>query len=85
MNRRRLLRRLSAGDLHNVRLDDLIELMEGFGFREARIEGSHHVFVHPDVMELVNVQNVRGEAKPYQIRQFLRLVERYNLRLKDDA
>jgi len=76
---------LSAGDLHNVRLGDLIELMEGFGFREARTEGSHHVFVHPDVAELVNVQNVRSEAKPYQIRQFLRLVERYNLRLKDDA
>jgi hypothetical protein len=43
------------------------------------------VFVHPEVSELVNVQNVRGEAKPYQIRQFLRLVERYNLLLKDDA
>ena len=84
MNRRRLLRRLSAGDLHNVRFDDLIELMLGFGFREARTAGSHHVFVHPDIAELVNVQNVGGEAKPYQIRQFLRLVERYNLRLKDD-
>ena len=41
--------------------------------------------MHPEVSELVNVQNVRGEAKPYQIRQFLRLVERYNLLLKDDA
>jgi hypothetical protein len=29
------------------------------------------------------VQNVNGEAKPYQIRQFLRLVERYNLVLED--
>jgi hypothetical protein len=27
----------------------------------------------------VNLQNVDGEAKPYQIRQFLRLVERYNI------
>ena len=30
------------------------------------------------------MQSVRGEAKPYQIRQFLRLVERYNLKLEDD-
>ena len=27
---------------------------------------------------------VRGEAKPYQIRQFLRLVERYNLKLREE-
>jgi predicted RNA binding protein YcfA (HicA-like mRNA interferase family) len=69
--------------LHNVRLADLVDLMQGFGFAEARTAGSHHLFVHPDLDELVNVQDVRGEAKPYQIRQFLRLVERYNLQLGD--
>jgi hypothetical protein len=26
---------------------------------------------------------VAGEAKPYQIRQFLRLIERYNIKLED--
>jgi len=31
----------------------------------------------------VNLQDVGGEAKPYQIRQVLRLVERYNLQLED--
>ena len=36
---------------------------------------------HSSIPELVNVQDVGGEAKPYQIRQVLRLVERYNLRL----
>ena len=33
---------------------------------------------------LLNVQEVRGEAKPYQIRQFLRLVERYALELEGE-
>jgi hypothetical protein len=33
----------------------------------------------------VNIQNVGGQAKPYQVRQVLRLVERYNLRLEDGA
>jgi len=28
---------------------------------------------------------VRGQAKPYQVRQFMKLVERYNLQLEDDA
>jgi hypothetical protein len=28
---------------------------------------------------MVNLQDIDGMAKPYQIRQFLKLVERYNL------
>ncbi len=57
--------------------------MEGFGFGLQRVSGSHHIFAHPRIPELVNLQVVRGEAKPYQIRQFLRLVERYNLKLEE--
>jgi hypothetical protein len=47
------------------------------------LSGSHHIFVHPDIPELVNLQSVKGQAKPYQIKQFLRLVERYDLKLED--
>jgi len=83
MNRRRLLKRLVEGALQNVSFADMVNLIEGFGFRLQRTSGSHHVFAHSDLPELVNLQEVRGEAKPYQIRQFLRLVERYNLRLED--
>lgn len=81
MNRKRLLQRLAQGALQNVAFRDMVSLVEGFGFRLQRTTGSHHIFVHPNVPELVNLQDVRGEAKPYQIRQFLRLVERYSLRL----
>ena len=59
-------------------------MVEGFGFQLVRVSGSHHIFTHEGIRELVNLQEVKGEAKPYQIRQFLRLVERYNLRLEDD-
>jgi hypothetical protein len=41
------------------------------------------MFAHPDVNELVNIQDVNGEAKPYQIKQFWELVEEYDLRLED--
>jgi predicted RNA binding protein YcfA (HicA-like mRNA interferase family) len=84
MKRRKLLKRLSEGQLKNVAFGDMISMVEGFGFRLDRISGSHHIFLHPAVQELVNLQEVKGEAKPYQIRQFLRLVERYDLRLEDD-
>jgi hypothetical protein len=57
-------------------------LVEAHGFELRRVKGSHHIFVHPVVPELLNLQSVGGEAKPYQIRQFLRLVERYSLTME---
>jgi predicted RNA binding protein YcfA (HicA-like mRNA interferase family) len=84
MKRRKLLKRLSEGQLRNVVFGDMINMVGGFGFRLDRVSGSHHIFIHPAIPELVNLQEVRGEAKPYQIRQFLRLVERYNLILEDE-
>ncbi|MGZ3538961.1 MAG: type II toxin-antitoxin system HicA family toxin [Thermodesulfobacteriota bacterium] len=84
MKRRKLLKRLSEAQLKNVAFGDMINMVEGFGFRLVRVSGSHHIFTNPGIPELVNLQEVKGKAKPYQIRQFLRLVERYNLRLEDD-
>ena len=83
MNRKRLLRRLSQGAVYNVAFADFTDLLEGFGFRLARSSGSHFIFSSPGIPEVVNIQPIRGEAKAYQIRQILRLVERYNLKLED--
>lgn len=68
----------------NIRFSEAQAALEAFGFRLARVSGSHHIYVHPEIPELVNLQNVNGQAKPYQIKQFLELVERYNIRLEDD-
>lgn len=40
-------------------------------------------FVNPQIPELLNLQNVKGKAKPYQIKQFIELVERHNLRMEE--
>ncbi len=85
MNRRVLLRKIASGALHNVAFRDMLALMEGLGFRLSRVAGSHHIFVHPEISEPVNLQQVRGETKPYQIRQVLLLVERHNLSLEDES
>jgi predicted RNA binding protein YcfA (HicA-like mRNA interferase family) len=84
MDPRKLLRRLARGSVKNVSFDDLIRLVEAFGFERKRISGSHHVYGHPEAPELVNLQEVDGQAKPYQIRQLMKLVERYALKLKED-
>lgn len=83
MKPKKLLARLARGDLRNVAFSDLRHLVRAFGFTLVRVSGSHHIFSRPGVPELVNLQQVKGQGKPYQIRQFLRLVERYNLRLED--
>jgi predicted RNA binding protein YcfA (HicA-like mRNA interferase family) len=61
----------------------MVGLAERFEFRLSRTEGSHHIFVHPEVRELVNLQDVNRRAKPYQVRQFLKLVERYRPQIED--
>jgi predicted RNA binding protein YcfA (HicA-like mRNA interferase family) len=82
VDERKLLRRLARGEVAKVAFSDLRGLAEKLGFELRRVSGSHHVFVHPDIPELVNLQSIRGKAKPYQVRQLMRLVERYDLRLE---
>ncbi|MBL7134019.1 MAG: type II toxin-antitoxin system HicA family toxin [Phycisphaerae bacterium] len=84
MTPRKLLARLGSGALHNVSFSDMAGLVEALGFHLGRINGSHHIFIHTEIPELLNMQNVSGQAKPYQIRQFLRLLERYNMILEND-
>lgn len=61
----------------------MVALVTSYGFELSRSGGSHHIFIHPEIDELVNLQRIRGKAKSYQIREFLKLVEEYNLVLKE--
>jgi len=58
-------------------------MIERAGYRLVRIRGSHHIYAHADVPELLNVQSRHGQAKPYQVREFAKFVERYNLEIED--
>lgn len=62
----------------------MVNLDEGFGFSLSRTDGSHHIFSRPDIPELVNLQDIKGQAKAYQLRQFPKLVEKHNLKLYDE-
>ena len=61
MDRRKLLARLARGAVKNVAFADLQNLIEGLGFELRRVSGSHHIYAHPDVAELVTsrTQGVR--------------------------
>lgn len=62
----------------------MVSLIEAFGFQRMRVSGSHHIYQRPELPEIVNLQNRKGKAIPYQIKQFLELIEQYNLQLGDD-
>jgi hypothetical protein len=81
MTRKQKLLRKILGGTQNIAFNDMVTLSEAFGFRLSRISGSHHLFEHPSVPEPLNLQNKNGQAKSYQVRQFLQLIEQYNLTL----
>ena len=37
------------------------------------------IYVKEGVVELLNFQNVNGKAKSYQVKQFIKIIEKYNL------
>ena len=82
MNKEKLLQRVLQGG-NNVSFEDFRKLVECFGFNLDRVHGSHFIFKRVDIGALVNIQNVLGKAKRYQIKQFLSIVERHNLKLED--
>ena len=84
MNPKKLLEKaVSSGG--NLRFGDMQTLVKAFGFTLIRVRGSHHIYARPDIPEQVNIQNRKGKAKPYQVRQFLELVEQHNLILGESA
>lgn len=82
MKKRRLLQKLLSGS-KNIRFSEAVACAKAFGFQLSRTTGDHHIYVHPEIPELVNLQAVDGKAKPYQVKQLLQIIERYNLRLED--
>ena len=82
MNSRRLLQ-TALNSPQSLRFAEAVKLAQSFGFRLDRVSGSHHIMKRAGIPELVNLQNVKGMAKPYQVRQLMKLVEKHNLPLAD--
>jgi hypothetical protein len=65
----------------NVRFNDLKKLCETY-FGKPRHDGSSHaIFKTPWPGDpRVNIQNAKGKAKPYQVRQVLQAIEQLKSR-----
>lgn len=84
MDKRRLFEELKRNS-RNVRFERLCKIADAFGFKFRGGKGSHRIYVREGIMEILNFQNVGGKAKPYQVRQFIKIVEKYNLLEEGDT
>ena len=78
MNKKKLLKRI-LNNQKNVKFNDFVSLVESFNFVLDHIDGSHHIYKHLGIRDILNLQNNKGEAKPYQIKQFINMIEKHNL------
>ncbi len=69
---------LSGRSDGNIAFADLCSLLTRLGF-STRTKGSHHIYWREGIAEIINIQEKKGKAKPYQVRQVRELIIRYRL------
>ena len=79
----KLYQQLLISTSRSLSFRDFERLLRAFGFELNRTVGSHRQYVHPDLSRAFPVQPDGKDAKRYQVREFLELVERYGLHLTE--
>ncbi|MGI8555537.1 MAG: type II toxin-antitoxin system HicA family toxin [Pyrinomonadaceae bacterium] len=68
----------AKNSLNNFSFTEICQLAECYGFRFQRQTGSHVIYENPRLEisqnRLINFQNFRGKAKPYQVKQLLKAI-----------
>lgn len=75
----KLYERLLTNPRLTISYRDFEKLLRAFGFEHVRTNGSHRIWVHPNVPRPLPVQPSGKDAKRYQLREFLELVEEHGL------
>ena len=79
MGKKEKLLELAKRSPSNYKFRDLLSLASQFGFEQKRQKGSHVLMAHSIYGLFVNFQDDSGRAKPYQVRQLLKMIEEYEL------
>jgi len=81
--RKRKLLAVVINSIHNVKFKDFEALMAYFGFVLRRTNGSHMIYKNREINQSLVVQNDKGKAKPYQVKQFLELIETHQIEMEE--
>jgi hypothetical protein len=73
-----LIKILSGTSDKNIRFQELRNVLDRLGFSE-RVKGSHHIFWHKDILEIINLQTNGFKAKAYQVKQVRNIILKYKL------
>ena len=79
----KLYARLLANPRGTISFREFERLLGAFGFELARTTGSHRQYVHPNLTRPLPVQPSNKDAKPYQVREFLELVDEHGLYIEE--
>ena len=69
---------LDAGRDNNILFTNLQRLLDYLGF-EHRTRGSHFIYWHDDIEEIINIQSDGTKAKAYQVKQVRDIIRKYRL------
>jgi hypothetical protein len=64
---------------NNVSFTDICTLAEMVGFTFDRQGGSHKIYRHKNPPGIMDFQEVKGKAKPYQVKQLLDFIDDHDL------
>jgi len=71
----KLLQKILISSGTNVQMSDFITAMKAAGFTEERQSGTSHKIMCDPQGNMMNVQPMKdGKAKPYQVKQFQKLI-----------
>ena len=69
---------LDAGRDNNILFTNLQRLLDYLSF-EHRTRGSHFIYWHDDIEEIINIQPDGSKAKSYQVKQVRNIIRKYRL------
>lgn len=75
----KLYANLIANPRTPIAFRDFEKLLRAFGFEHVRTRGSHAIWTHPKLYRPFPIQKMGKDAKLYQVREFLELVEEHGL------
>lgn len=79
----KLFTRLLANPRQSIAFREFERLLAAFGFAHVRTKGSHQSWHHPAAPRPLIIQPRGKDAKPYQVQQFLDMIEELGLKLDE--
>jgi len=85
MSKKDKLLREAANNPHGLSFNNFETLVSQCGWVLSRQNGSHQVWSHPKYDGILSIQNKKGMAKGYQVKQFFSKMELINSVIDGDC